>query len=54
MAKKAQDDRVFIQNAVKTLATNIRFASVAWRPLSRLFILEKSGTTNSAIVTFAR
>ena len=28
MAKKAQDDRVFIQNAVKTLATNIRFASV--------------------------
>ena len=28
MAKKAQEDRVFIQNAVKTLATNIRFASV--------------------------
>lgn len=28
MAKKAQDDCVFIQNAVKTLATNIRFASV--------------------------
>lgn len=27
MAKK-QDDRVFMQNAVKTLATNIRFASV--------------------------
>lgn len=28
MAKKAQEDRVFIQNAVRTLATNIRFASV--------------------------
>lgn len=28
MAKKPQEDRVFIQNAVKTLATNIRFASV--------------------------
>ena len=28
MAKKVQDDCVFIQNAVKTLATNIRFASV--------------------------
>lgn len=28
MAKKTQDSRVFMQNAVKTLATNIRFASV--------------------------
>lgn len=28
MAKKIQDNRVYLQNAVKTLATNIRFASV--------------------------
>lgn len=28
MAKKTQDNRVYLQNAVKTLATNIRFASV--------------------------
>ena len=28
MAKKTQDNRVHLQNAVKTLATNIRFASV--------------------------
>lgn len=51
MAKKTQDSRVFVQNAVKTLATNIRFASVD-NPVRSIVImssLPNEGKTTIAI-----